>query len=80
MGYTDKLSCFVQTSLPIERTKWTIPVYAIDEVSPELDQAQVIVAVSEQRDAYPQICNELQRHGVDSWMKVSDIAGYFYMV
>ena len=80
MGYTDKLSCFVQTCLPIDRTKWTIPVYAIDEVSPELDQAQVIVAVSEQRDAYPQICNELQRHGVDSWMKVSDIAGYFYMV
>ena len=80
MGYADKISCFVQTTLPAERTKWTIPVHSVEEVRGELKQAQIIVAVSEQRDAYIQICDELRRHGVDAWMKASDIMGYFYMV
>lgn len=80
MGYMDKLECFVESDTPVEEEKWTFPVCKLEDVKDKIANVQVIVAVSIQSAAYAEICDLLQKRGVQSWLTVPVLEKYFYIV
>lgn len=80
MGFYDKISCFLTSEKTNVQEIAGISVRVFEEEKAALSQNLVILAVSENTEAYIEISRLLNKAGVKEWLNRNDIMKYFYLV